>query len=61
MTVITIRGDSVTLVGDWRAAGEELGEEGWCGWAHESDDEMEDDSASQEQVASDARQGGDPF
>ena len=35
MTVVTIRDGSVELVGDWRAAGEELGGEGWCAWADE--------------------------
>ena len=61
MTVVSTRDGSVTLVGDWRAAGEELGEEGWCTWASDDDDEIEDDRASQEQDASGERQGGDPF
>ena len=49
------------LVGDWRAAGEELGEEGWCTWARDEEDGMDDDEASQVQGASDPRQGGDLF
>ena len=59
--MVSIRDDLVVLVGDWRAAGEELGNEGWCTWAGDEADEMDDDEASQVQGASGPRQEGDLF